>query len=130
MEGKQFVHLHTHSYYSLLDGLSSPKKLVEVAVENGFKALAITDHGCCGGLLVFQKACKEAGIKSILGCEMYITDNMSFKEKTSVNSHLILIAKNALGLKNLMTLASIGETVGKYRNPRIDFSLLEKYHEG
>lgn len=130
MEGKQFTHLHVHSYYSLLDGLSSPKKLVEVAVENGFKALALTDHGSCGGLLVFQKACKDAGIKPILGCEMYITDNMEFKEKTSVNSHLVVLAKNSEGLKNLMRIVSIGETKGKYRNPRIDFSVLEKHHEG
>jgi DNA polymerase-3 subunit alpha len=129
-EKNSFIPLHCHSYYSLLDGLSSPKKLVERAVENGFKALAITDHGCCGGLLVFQKACKDAGIKPILGCEMYITDNMAFKEKTSINSHLILLAKNDIGLKNLMRLSSIAEVEGKYRHPRIDFSILEKHHDG
>jgi DNA polymerase-3 subunit alpha len=99
MGENNFVHLHNHSFYSLLDGLSSPKKMVEIAVENGFKALAITDHGCCGGLLVFQKTCKDAGIKPILGCEMYITNDMKFKEKTSINSHLILLAKNDIGLK-------------------------------
>ena len=130
IDNKSFVHLHVHSFYSLLDGLSSPKKLVEVAVENGFKALAITDHGCCGGLLVFQKACKDAGIKPLLGCEMYITSDMMFKEKTSVNHHLILLAKNTIGLKNLMRLASIAEIDGKYRKPRIDFAVLEKHHEG
>lgn len=130
IDNKSFVHLHVHSFYSLLDGLSSPKKLVEVAVENGFKALAITDHGCCGGLLVFQKACKDAGIKPLLGCEMYITSDMMFKEKTSVNHHLILLAKNTIGLKSLMRLASIAEIDGKYRKPRIDFAVLEKHHEG
>jgi len=130
MGENNFVHLHNHSFYSLLDGLSSPKKMVEIAVENGFKALAITDHGCCGGLLVFQKTCKDAGIKPILGCEMYITNDMKFKEKTSINSHLILLAKNDIGLKNLMRLSSIAEIEGKYRNPRIDFNTLKKYHEG
>lgn len=130
IDDKSFVHLHVHSFYSLLDGLSAPKKLVEIAVENGFKALAITDHGCCGGLLVFQKACKDAGIKPILGCEMYITNDMMFKEKTSINNHLILLAKNSIGLRNLMRLSSIAEIDGKYRKPRIDFATLEKHHEG
>lgn len=127
---KRFVHLHNHSYYSLLDGLSSPTKLVEAAVENGFKALAITDHGSCGGIYVFQKACKDKGIKPILGDEIYITKDMKVKDKFAVAYHLIILAKNSQGIKNLMNLASLGEIEGKYRNPRIDFELLKKYHEG
>ena len=130
MNEPNFVHLHVHSYYSLLDGLSSPAKLVEAAVEHGYKALAITDHGSCGGLLSFQKACKEKGIKPILGNEMYITQDRNVKEKTTKTHHLVIIAKNAQGIKNLMQLTTLSEMQGKYRHARIDFSLLEKYHEG
>jgi len=128
--GEKFSHLHVHTEYSLLDGLSSPEAMVKAAVEHGFKSLAITDHGTVGGLLTFQKACKDKGIKPILGNEVYITQDHTIKEKDTKTNHLILLAKNRKGLQNLMRLTSIAETEGKYRKPRIDFPLLQKYHEG
>ena len=128
--GEKFVHLHCHSEYSLLDGLSSTDAMAKAALEHGFKSLAITDHGTVGGLLSFQKSCKEKGIKAILGDEVYITADHNIKEKDTKTNHLILLAKNRKGLQNIMRLASIGEIEGKYRKPRIDFPLLQKYHEG
>jgi len=130
MPEDKFVHLHNHSYYSLLDGLASPLTLVKEAKSQGFKSLAITDHGSCAGWLAFQKACLKEDIKPILGNEIYITEDMDVKEKGSKTFHLILLAKNHIGLKNLMHLSTLSETQGKYRKPRIDFNLLSKYHEG
>jgi DNA-directed DNA polymerase III PolC len=124
------VHLHNHSYYSLLDGYSSPEDLASVAGAMGFKALAITDHGSCAAMLSFQKACKSNNIKPILGQEFYSTENAQYKEKDAKSYHLILLAKNSIGLKNLMKLSTLAEVEGKYKNPKIDFSMLEKYHEG
>jgi DNA polymerase III subunit alpha len=125
-----FCHLHNHSYFSLLDGLSSPLKLVEAAVDCGFSYLALTDHGSCGGLLAFQKACVDKGIKPILGNEFYITKDRFLKDKTAIYYHLVLIAKNHQGIKNLMKLTSLADMEGKYRYGRIDFELLKKHHEG
>ena len=130
MTDEKFVHLHNHTYYSLFDGLSSPKQMAEEAKQKGFKSLAITDHGSCGGWFNFQKACKEEGIKPILGYEAYISDNLKSRDKNQKICHLTLLAKNRQGLENIMHLGTIAETQGKYKKPRIDFNLLSKFHDG
>lgn len=130
MENKDFVHLHNHSYFSLLDGLSSPDDLAKTAAEMGFPALALTDHGSCGGLLAFQKACNEAKIKPILGCEFYTTADHRNQTKDSNTYHLILLAKNAVGIRNLMHLATHSERFGKYKKPRIDAEMLSSFSNG
>ena len=125
-----FSHLHNHTFYSLLDGYSSPEDMAKTAAVMGFKSLAITDHGSCAGMLAFQKACIENNIKPILGQEFYSTEDHKYQEKDSKTYHLVLLAKNAEGTRNLMKLSTLGELEGKYKKPRIDFSLLEKYHTG
>jgi len=128
--GASFCHLHNHSHFSVLDGFSSPQEMVEAAVANGSKALAITDHGSCGGWYDFQKACKKSGIKPILGNEIYVCNDHKERDSKEPRYHLILLAKNQTGIRNLMKLSTIAEIEGKYRKPRIDFELLKKYHEG
>jgi len=131
MSDGKFVHLHNHSSYSLLDGLSSPKELVACAVSLGFKALALTDHGSCAGLLQFQKACQKNGIKPILGMEAYFTKDHTIKDKSAFKTHhLTLLAKNEVGYKNLIYLSSFAYTQGFYYKPRLDFDILEKHKEG
>jgi len=130
MTDEKFVHLHCHSYYSLLDGLSSPEDLASCAKDLGFKSLAITDHGSCAGLFTFQNACKKYDIKPILGTEAYITDDRNIKDKNTKSYHIILLAKNKIGYKNLIKLSSLGFIEGLYYKPRIDFELLDKYKEG
>ncbi len=127
-----FVHLHNHSEYSLLDGLSKIKPMVARAKELGMKALAITDHGNMYGTIRFYEACLAEGIKPIIGCEIYVSKT-SRHDKTTENkdyNHLILLAKNNEGYKNLMRLVSISHLEGFYYKPRVDMELLEKYHEG
>jgi DNA polymerase-3 subunit alpha len=130
MTGEKFVHLHNHTYYSLLDGLSSPKQMAREAKSKGFKSLAITDHGTCSGWLNFQRACRAEGIKPILGSELYITENMRERDKNETRHHITVLAKNEKGLQNLMHLSTIAETKGKYYKPRVDFDLLSQYSEG
>ncbi len=128
-----FVHLHNHSEYSLLDGLSKIKAMVQRAKELDMKALAITDHGNMYGTIVFFKACKEAGIKPIIGCEIYISKRAKENKEAGIDSdsnHLILLAKDMKGYKNLMKIVSEAQLDGYYYKPRTDESLLEKYHEG
>ncbi|HOY61326.1 MAG TPA: DNA polymerase III subunit alpha [Candidatus Woesebacteria bacterium] len=127
-----FVNLHLHTEYSLLDGLSKIKKLVALIKEQGGTACAITDHGNLYGAIEFYKACLKAEIKPIIGSELYFCLESRF-EKTSQNRknyHLILLAKNNQGYKNLMKLVSIGYLEGFYYKPRIDWETLEKYHQG
>lgn len=129
-----FVHLHVHTDYSLLDGAASVKKLVARAKELGQPALAITDHGNMFGVINFVEACKAAEIKPIVGCEFYVAPH-SRKEKAADENgrryyHLILLAKNETGYRNLMHLSSLSYLEGMYYKPRIDTELLEKYHEG
>lgn len=130
---KDFVHLHLHTEYSLLDGACRIGSLVKKAKELNMHSLAITDHGSMFGVIDFYKACKKEGIKPIIGCEVY-TAARSYKDKDprydSDQGHLILLAKNNTGYKNLMKLVSIGFTEGFYYKPRIDYKLLEEYHEG
>lgn len=128
-----FVHLHVHTEFSLLDGASRIGDLVSTAKKLGMKALAITDHGVMYGVIDFYKACKAQGIKPIIGCEVYLAPT-SRKEKQEVNGvryyHLILLAENQTGYRNLVKLVSLGNIEGYYYKPRIDKEILRKYHEG
>ncbi|WP_339321826.1 DNA polymerase III subunit alpha [Paenibacillus sp. FSL W8-0194] len=128
-----FVHLHVHSEYSLLDGAARISDLVRGAAEYGMKALALTDHGVMYGAVPFYKACVAAGIKPIIGCEAYLTAG-SRKERGSRKDqpiyHLILLAKNETGYRNLMKLCSIGHLEGYHYKPRIDMDALKAHHEG
>ena len=127
-----FVHLHIHSEYSLLDGANRIKELPKVAKKLGMDAIAITDHGVMYGAIEFYKACKEEGIKPIIGCEVYVAPRTRFDKESGIDNkynHLILLAKNNNGYKNLSKLVSIGFTEGYYYKPRIDLETLEKYHE-
>ncbi len=129
-----FVHLHNHTDYSLLDGAANISRLVDTAVQQGMKALAITDHGNMFGVLRFYMECKKKGIKPIIGCEFYVAPGSmlvkSGNEKGNKYHHLILLAKNRAGYANLMKLASIAYTDGFYYKPRIDFDTMKKHSEG
>ncbi len=130
-----FVHLHLHSQYSILDGAIKVKDLVDKAAEFGMPAVAVTDHGNMFASYELYKTCKERGIKPIIGQEFYIAKGSRFdrgkgKEGEKGSYHLILLAKNDTGLKNLMKLSSIGFIEGFYYKPRIDKEVLEKYSEG
>ena len=128
-----FVHLHIHSEYSLLDGANRIKDLPIRAKELGMDAMAITDHGVMFGAIDFYKACKAAGVKPIIGCEVYVAPRTRHDKDPELDSkynHLILLAKDNSGYKNLAKLVSLGYTEGFYYKPRIDKEILEKYHEG
>lgn len=128
-----FVHLHVHSEYSLLDGAAKIEDLVGRAAELGMTSLALTDHGVMYGAVPFYKACIRKGIKPIIGCEMYYTSG-SLHTKGSRQEqpiyHLILLAKNEVGYRNLMKLCSIGHLQGFHYKPRIDYDHLAKHSEG
>ncbi len=129
----KFVHLHTHTEYSLLDGLSKITKLVKQARDLGMEALAITDHGSMYGAIEFYKACKDLGIKPIIGCEMYVAPRLHTDKEGKADAepyHLTVLAKNYEGYLNLMKLVSIAHLDGFYYKPRIDKELLKKYHNG
>ena len=128
-----FVHLHNHSEFSLLDGLSKIKDMVKRAKDLGMKAIAITDHGNMYGTINFYKACLEEGIKPIIGAEIYIAKRSRTDKEAGVDgdsNHLILLAKNLQGYKNLMKIISVAGIEGYYYKPRTDLELLKKYHEG
>ena len=132
-ENKKFIHLHTHSHYSLLDGLSKVEDMVRIAKENAMPAMAITDHGNMYGAIEFYKECKKAGIKPIIGCEVYVAERkLSDKEPGIDNKryHLILLAKNLKGYKNLMRIVSEANLKGYYYKPRVDMDLLREFSEG
>ena len=129
----QFVHLHIHSEFSLLDGANRIKDLPVRAKELGMDAMAITDHGVMYGAIDFYKACKKEVIKPIIGCEVYVAPRSRFDKEPGVDNkynHLILLAKNNQGYKNLSKLVSLGFIDGYYYKPRIDLEILEKYSEG
>ena len=129
----EFVHLHTHSEFSLLDGANRIKDLPLRAKELGMDAIALTDHGVMYGVIDFYKACKKEGVKPIIGCEVYVAPRSRFDKEPNIDNkynHLILLAKNNQGYKNLSKLVSIGFVDGYYYKPRIDLEVLEKYHEG
>ena len=129
----KFVHLHIHSEFSLLDGANRIKDLPVRAKELGMDAMALTDHGVMYGAIDFYKACKKEGIKPIIGCEVYVAPRTRFDKEPAIDkkyNHLILLAKDNQGYKNLSKLVSIGFVEGYYYKPRIDLEVLEKYHEG
>ncbi len=129
----KFVHLHIHSEFSLLDGANRIKDLPVRAKELGMDAMAITDHGVMYGAIDFYKACKKEGVKPIIGCEVYVAPRTRFDKEPNIDNkynHLILLAKDNQGYKNLSKLVSLGFTEGYYYKPRIDLEILEKYHEG
>ena len=128
-----FTHLHIHTEYSLLDGACRINELVSLAKKLGQQSLAITDHGVMYGAVAFYKAAKEAGIKPIIGCEVYVAPRSRFNKTHSLDSeryHLILLCKNETGYKNLLKLVSSSWVDGFYTKPRVDRDLLEEYHEG
>ena len=128
-----FVHLHTHTEYSLLDGACRIEKLTEKAAELGMKAMAITDHGNMYGVVKFYKAAKKCGIKPILGCEVYTAPRSRHEKEGRQDSepgHLVLLAENQQGYKNLMKIVSIGFVEGFYYKPRVDMEVLKEYSEG
>lgn len=128
-----FVHLHIHSEFSLLDGANRIKDLPVRAKELGMDSIAITDHGVMYGVIDFYKACKKEGVKPIIGCEVYVAPRSRMQKEPGIDNHyyhLILLAKNNEGYKNLSKLVSLGFVEGYYYKPRIDREILEKYHEG
>lgn len=129
-----FVHLHLHSEYSLLDGACRISDIPKRAIECGHDAVAITDHGVLYGAISFYKACKAAGVKPIIGCEVYVAPKSRF-DKQSVGrdgqyAHLVLLCENMEGYRNLTQLVSLGFTEGFYGKPRVDRELLRRYHGG
>lgn len=133
----KFCHLHTHTHYSLLDGLTRVDELVARVKELGMDSVAITDHGVMYGVIEFYQKAKKAGIKPIIGCEMYVTENMYDKRpaggsgKSNGNyHHLVLLAENNTGYKNLIKLVTASHLDGFYYKPRVDKNLLRKHSEG
>ncbi len=132
MENMQYVPLHLHTEYSLLDGAIRIKQLCEYAKENNMPAVAITDHGNMYGAISMYETAKSAGIKPLIGCEFYVYDG-DISERNPQKTHpyhLVLIAKDQDGYKNLVKLVSIAKCEGMYYKPRINHELLEKYHKG
>lgn len=130
-----FAHLHVHTEYSLLDGSNKIKECVARVKELGMSSVAITDHGCMFGVIDFYKAAKAAGIKPVLGCEVYVAPGSRF-DKEAVGSgddryyHLVLLAEDQTGYQNLIKIVSKGYTEGYYYKPRVDMEVLQEYHEG
>ncbi len=130
---KDFVHLHVHTEYSLLDGACRINRLMERVRELGQTAVAITDHGVMYGAVDFYRAAQKAGVKPIIGCEVYVAPRSRFDKTYELDSeayHLVLLCKNQTGYKNLIYLCSMGFTEGFYSKPRIDFELLREHCEG
>ena len=130
---EDFVHLHMHTEYSLLDGANRIKDLVKKVKELGMNAVAITDHGNMFGVIEMYKECKANGIKCIIGCEAYVAPRSRLEKEGKIDTepnHIILLAMNKIGYKNLIKLCSLGYTEGFYYKPRVDLEVLEKYNEG
>lgn len=129
-----FTHLHVHSEYSLLDGSSKLKELVARTKELGMDSIALTDHGVMYGVIDFYRMAKEAGIRPIIGCEVYVAPGSRFDRENNQGedryNHLVLLAENNLGYQNLMKIVSKGFTEGFYYRPRVDYEVLRQYHEG
>ena len=127
-----FTHLHSHTEYSMLDGISRIPDLVYQVRDMGMESLAITDHGNLYGVVDFYSECKEAGIKPIIGCEVYVAHHSRHDRNAAERSpfHLVLLARDNTGYRNLMQLVTLGHVEGFHYRPRVDWELLEKYHEG
>ena len=131
MGASEFTHLHVHSEYSLLDGLSQVKDLVSQAKNYGMRNLAITDHGAMYGAIDFYKACKAAEINPIIGVESYLTPNAIEDHSGKYDYfHLLLLAQNAVGYQNLLKLTTLAHTKGYHLRPRIDKKTLAAHAEG
>jgi DNA polymerase III subunit alpha len=135
MSRAEFVHLHLHTEYSLLDGACRLDRLLDKARELEFSALAITDHGVLYGAIDFYQAAREKGLKPIIGCEVYVAPGSRFEKKSSGNgrdvyNHLLLLAKDETGYRNLIKLATSAHLEGYYYKPRIDKELLTQHKEG
>ncbi len=130
---RQFTHLHVHSEYSVLDGLAKTQEIVDLAKADGMTSLALTDHGTLFGIKEFYDNCRKADIKPILGCEVYVAPRGRLRKESKEDRagyHLILLAKNLTGYRNLLKLVTLSSKEGFYYKPRIDRELLEQYHEG
>ena len=124
---KQFTHLHLHTHYSLLDGMSRMPELMDRAKELGFSAIGLTDHGVLYGAIEFYEEARKRGIKPILGCEVYMATRSRFDREPKMDDrqyHLTLLAKNNEGYKNLVKLATQAQLEGFYYKPRVDHELL------
>ena len=136
MAQAEFVHLHVHTEFSMLDGACRLDKLVDLAVEMKFPSLAITDHGVMHGVVDFYQKAKATDLKPIIGCEMYIAPRSRTERKSTSRTgkdaynHLLLLAENETGYKNLVRLTTDAHLEGFYYKPRIDRELLEAHHEG
>lgn len=143
----EFVHLHVHSSYSFMDGIQHASKIGPTIASRNMKAVALTDHGFMGGITEFVKGCREADVKPIIGAEMYMafgsatvkeksplsnaeTDRFGNPNKATGNAHLVVLARNATGYKNLLKLTEYSYLQGFYEEPRIDFDILEQHNEG
>ncbi|MCO6430255.1 MAG: PHP domain-containing protein, partial [Deltaproteobacteria bacterium] len=135
MSSNQFVHLHLHTQYSLLDGANKLPDVIVQAHKQGHPAIAMTDHGNLHGAIEFYNESKKIGIKPILGCELYVTTGSRFERKTKTQGgsgthHLTVLAKNLEGYRNLCRLVTLSYKEGFYFKPRVDHELLERYSEG
>ncbi len=129
----RLTHLHLHSHYSLLDGLSRIDEIVGRAKELNMDAIGLTDHGVMYGAIEFYKKAKKAGIKPIIGCEIYISENSMFDKRPGIDDkryHLVLLAENMTGYKNLIKIVSAAHLDGFYYKPRADKELIRKHSEG
>ena len=129
----QFAHLHLHTEYSLLDGMSKISTLMQRCKELGMDSVAITDHGVMYGVIDFYKECKKQGIRPVIGCEVYVAPRTRFDKVHRIDTspyHLVLLCKNAAGYQNLIAMVSKASIEGFYSKPRVDLELLRMYHEG
>ena len=133
MKSNEFVNLHVHTEYSLLDGACRIKELISKVKDMGQTAVAITDHGNMYGAVDFWNEAKKQGIKPIIGCEVYVAPRTRFDKEPKIDAHpyhLILLCENNKGYSNLVKLVSLASIEGFYNRPRVDVELLRKYHEG
>jgi len=129
---RDFVHLHLHSEYSLLDGACRITDIPKIAARNGQKAVAITDHGVMYAAVDFYEACKKEGVKPVIGCEVYVAPRTRFDKEAGIDNqyaHLVLLAENQTGYDNLIKIVSSGFVDGFYYKPRVDMQIMRKHSE-